>query len=46
MLSVFLLLFSIFGFKRTLETVAENMSYELVDLALDAIGSAIGSALD
>jgi hypothetical protein len=45
-LSVFLLLFSIFGFKRTLEAVADNMSYELVDLALDAIGSAVGSALD
>jgi hypothetical protein len=45
-LSVFLLLFSIFGFKRTLETVADQMSYELVDLALDAIGSVIGSALD
>ena len=45
-LSVCLLLFSIFGFKRTLETVADNLSYELVDLALESIGSVIGSAID
>src|SRR5690606_37895052 len=44
--SVGLLLFSVFGFRRTLETVSDHLSGELVDLALASIGSVIESAID
>lgn len=44
--SICLLLFSIFGVRRTLERIGDSMSYEIVDLAFDAIGSALGSAFD
>ncbi len=44
--SIVLLVFSIFGIRRTLETLADQASYELVDAALELIGSAVGSVFD
>ncbi len=44
--SVILLIFSIFGIRRTLETIADQASYELVDAALELIGDAAGSVID
>ena len=40
--SFFLLLFSIFGIRRTLETLADQANFELVEAAFDLIGDACG----
>ena len=45
-LAAFLLLFSIFGIKRTLETLADQLSYEIVDVVFEAIGNVVGSVFD
>ena len=44
--SVLLLAFSIFGIRRTLETLADHASYDLVESVFGLIGDAVGSILD
>lgn len=44
--SAILLIFSIFGIRRTLDTLADQASYELVEAALELIGDAVGSVID
>lgn len=46
LVSVFLLLFSAFGIRNTLETIADSISYDIVSGVFDIIGSAIGSVSD
>jgi len=45
-LSLFLLIFSIFGIRRTLETLADHASFELVEATFELIGDAVGSVFD
>ncbi|MBG7607087.1 MAG: hypothetical protein IZT59_03520 [Verrucomicrobia bacterium] len=44
--SFIFLIFSIVGIRRTLETLADQASYELVDAAFELIGGAVGSIFD
>jgi ABC-type multidrug transport system fused ATPase/permease subunit len=44
--SFFLLLFSIFGIRQTLEKIADQMSYDIIDGVFELIGGAVGSVLD
>ena len=43
---IFLLLFGIFGIRRTLSELADQMSYKAFELLLEGILSAIGNATD
>ena len=43
---IFLLLFGIFGIRRTLSELADHMSYKAFELLLEGILSALGNATD
>ncbi len=45
-LAIFFLVFSIFGIRRTLETLADSASYELVEAAFDLISNTVGTIFD
>lgn len=44
--SLLFLFFAIFGVRRTLETVADHASYDVIEVVLGYVGETIGSALD
>lgn len=44
--SIILLIFAVFGIRRTLETLADQASYELVDTVFELIGDAVGSVFE